>query len=64
MDLTKLAGIKDWIPLKTVKGVRSFLGFRNFYQRFIGNYVEIAKPLNGRQKFSNGHKNVKQPSKV
>jgi len=27
MDPTKLAGIKDWIPLKTVKGVRSFLGF-------------------------------------
>jgi len=31
MDLMKLAGIKDWIPLKTVKGVRSFLGFSNFY---------------------------------
>jgi len=46
MDVTKLAGIKDWIPLKTVKGIGSFLGFSNFYQRFIGNYVDIAKPLN------------------
>jgi len=31
MDPTKLAGRKDWIPPKTVKGVRSFLGFGNFY---------------------------------
>jgi len=46
MDPTKLTGIKDWIPPKTVKGLRSLLGFGNFYQRFIGNYVEIAKPLN------------------
>jgi len=45
MDLTKLTGIKDWIPPKTVKGVRSFLEISNFYQRFIGNYTEIAKPM-------------------
>jgi len=31
MNLTKLTGIKGWIPPKTVKGVRSFLGFGNFY---------------------------------
>lgn len=29
-----------------MKGVRSFLGFRNFYQRFICNYAKIAQPLN------------------
>jgi len=46
MDLTKLTGIKDWIPPKTVKGIRSFLGFGNFYQKFISNYMEITKPLN------------------
>jgi len=46
MDPTKLAGIKDWISPKTVKGVRSFLGFSNFYQKFIGKYAEITKPLN------------------
>ena len=46
MDPTKLAGIGEWAPPKTVKGVRSFLGFCNFYRRFIGNYMEIAKPLN------------------
>ena len=31
MDPTKLAGIRDWIPPTNVKGVRSFLGFGNFY---------------------------------
>uniref|UniRef100_A0A0W0GFR5 Pro-pol protein n=1 Tax=Moniliophthora roreri TaxID=221103 RepID=A0A0W0GFR5_MONRR len=45
MDPTKLAGIKDWEPPTTVKGVRSFLGFANFYQKFIGRYAEIAQPL-------------------
>jgi hypothetical protein len=31
MDLTKLAGICDWPAPTNVKGVRSFLGFGNFY---------------------------------
>ena len=46
MDPTKLAGIRDWTLPKDVKGVRSFLGFGNFYQRFIGNYTKITRPLN------------------
>uniref|UniRef100_A0A0W0FVK4 Reverse transcriptase/retrotransposon-derived protein RNase H-like domain-containing protein n=1 Tax=Moniliophthora roreri TaxID=221103 RepID=A0A0W0FVK4_MONRR len=45
MDPTKLAGIKDWEAPKTVKGVRSFLGFVNFYRKFIGKYAELAHPL-------------------
>jgi hypothetical protein len=28
-----------------VKGVRSFLGFANFYWRFIKNYSELTAPL-------------------
>ncbi|ESK81255.1 reverse transcriptase-rnase h-integrase [Moniliophthora roreri MCA 2997] len=45
MDETKLAGIKDWEAPKTVKGVQSFLGFTNFYRKFIGKYAELARPL-------------------
>ncbi|ESK83355.1 hypothetical protein Moror_8766 [Moniliophthora roreri MCA 2997] len=45
MDETKLAGIKDWEVPKTIKGVRSFLGFANFYRKFIGKYAELARPL-------------------
>jgi len=46
MDPTKLKGIRDWPVPKTVKQVRSFLGFGNFYRRFIRRYSDIAKPLN------------------
>ncbi|ESK80881.1 reverse transcriptase-rnase h-integrase, partial [Moniliophthora roreri MCA 2997] len=45
MDETKLAGIKDWEAPKTIKGVQSFLGFVNFYHKFIGKYAELARPL-------------------
>jgi hypothetical protein len=42
MAPTKLAEICDWPAPMNIKGVRSFLGFRNFYQRFIGHFAEIA----------------------
>ena len=29
-----------------IKEVESFLGFENFYQRFIQNFSHTAKPLN------------------
>ena len=45
MDPTKLSGIAEWpIPAK-VKDVQSFLGFTNYYRRFIGDYSNIARPL-------------------
>ena len=45
MDPVKLNGIAQWpIPSK-VKDIRSFLGFANFYRRFISNYSTIARPL-------------------
>jgi hypothetical protein len=46
MDPMKLAGMHSWPVPTNVKGVRSFLGFGNFYQRFIGHFAEIAQPLN------------------
>ena len=45
MDTSKLMGIKKWTPPKTVKQVWSFLGFCNFYWKFIGHYTKISKPL-------------------
>ena len=46
MDTGKLRGIQDWPIPTTVKQVRAFLGFGNFYRRFIRGYSELAKPLN------------------
>jgi len=45
VDPDKVAVVKDWRYPKTVKGVQSFLGFCNFYRRFIPNYGNVAKPL-------------------
>jgi len=45
MDPAKLKGITEWEPPKTVKEVRSFLGFCNFYRHFISRYSDIARPL-------------------
>jgi RNase H-like domain found in reverse transcriptase len=46
MDLVKLGGIRDWPTPTTVKQVWSFLGFGNFYRRFISHYSDLAQPLN------------------
>ena len=42
MDPLKLAGIRDWPVLTTVNQVCSFLGFGNFYHRFISGFAHIA----------------------
>jgi len=46
MDPGKLKGIQDWPTPTTVKQIRGFLGFGNFYRRFIWRFSELAKPLN------------------
>ena len=46
IDPVKLKGIADWPQPETVKQVRSFLGFGNYYRRFIQNYSDLTKPLN------------------
>ena len=46
MDPGKLKGISEWPSPTTVKQTRGFLGFGNFYWRFIQHFSEIAKPLN------------------
>ena len=45
MDPTKLNGIRNWPTPTSVKDIRSFLGFTNFYRKFIGDYSNIAHPI-------------------
>ena len=46
MDQTKVAGILEWPIPHTRKELRGFLGFLNFYRRFIKDFAAIARPLN------------------
>ena len=46
MDQEKVKAILDWPAPSSIKGVRSFLGLANFYQRFIQDYTQVARLLN------------------
>jgi RNase H-like domain found in reverse transcriptase len=46
MDPIKLSEIRDWPILTTVKQVRGFIGFANFYRQFIKKFSELILPLN------------------
>jgi len=45
VDPKKVNAIYNWKPLCTIKGIQFFLGFYNFYRRFIRNYRVMATPL-------------------
>jgi hypothetical protein len=45
MDPAKVKGITEWPTPTSVKQVQAFLGFCNFYRRFIHNYSTMARPL-------------------
>jgi len=46
MEQDKIKVVKEWKTLTKIKEVESFLGFANFYRRFIQNFSHMAKPLN------------------
>jgi hypothetical protein len=46
MDLNKVKSILEWPIPTNKKDVRSFLGFTNFYRKFIGSYSSLCQPLN------------------
>jgi hypothetical protein len=45
MDPAKVETIRNWPDPRKVRDIQSFLGFANFYRRFILKYSEIALPL-------------------
>lgn len=44
-DPAKIAAVRDWKTPVTVTEVRSFLGLRNFFSRFIQGFAVLAAPL-------------------
>jgi hypothetical protein len=45
MDPSKVSAVVDWPRPANVKDVQSFLGFANFYRRFIKDFAKMASPL-------------------
>ena len=45
MDPKKVEAVTTWPTPKSVKDIQSFLGFANFYWRFIKDYSKEAEPL-------------------
>ena len=45
MDPVKLQAVKDWPHPKSVKDIQKFLGFCNFYRRFVHAYSTLARLL-------------------
>lgn len=45
MDPEKVRAIVEWKRPKTVKEVRGFLSFTNFYRQFIEQYSDVVAPL-------------------
>ena len=45
-DPKKVEAVKNWTTPRMVMDVQSFLGFTNYYRRFIKDYAKVARPLN------------------
>ena len=55
MDSSKVQTILDWPIPRNIKAAQSFLGFANFYRRFIRNYSKIVSPLTALTKKDNAY---------
>lgn len=45
MDPAKVQAILDWVRPTSLKALQRFLGFANFYRKFIKNFSVMAKPI-------------------
>src|SRR5437660_1203700 len=45
MSTAKVESIKSWPVPRDLKDVQAFLGFANFYRRFIEGFSKVCKPL-------------------
>ena len=45
MEDKQIEAVKNWPEPKSVQNIQVFIGFANFYQRFIRDFSRIAAPL-------------------
>ena len=41
----ELKAVRDWSKPQNVRDIRSFLGYANYYRRFVKNFARVAGPL-------------------
>jgi hypothetical protein len=46
MDPIKVKAVTDWPTPRNLRELRGFLGFANFYRRFIKDFAKLTRPLN------------------
>jgi len=46
MEKEKVDGVLSWPEPRNVKDIRKFLGLANYYQRFIKDFAQVARPMN------------------
>ena len=45
MEAERIEVVKEWLKPKLVRDIQVFLGFANFYRRFIQGFNKIVAPL-------------------
>jgi len=61
MSQEKVEAVLSWEEPKSLSETQSFLGFANFYRRFIKDYSKVARPLTElTKKWKNGHGTPRQ----
>ncbi len=53
MEETRIKVVRDWPKPQSVNEIQVFLGFPNFYKRFIRNFSRIAAPLTSKLRTTN-----------
>ena len=46
VDPAKIEAIWNWNTSTCIKDIKAFIGFCNFYRRFVLNFLKVAGPLN------------------
>ncbi|SYW77577.1 uncharacterized protein UHO2_02385 [Ustilago hordei] len=64
MDPEKVHTVKEWPMPESIHDIQRFLGFANFYQRFIAHFAHIAKPLTSLVKPIEWFKKFKLPEEA
>ncbi|KAJ1039059.1 hypothetical protein NDA10_002941 [Ustilago hordei] len=64
MDPEKVRTVKEWPMPESIHDIQRFLGFANFYRRFIAHFAHIAKPLTALVKPIEWFKKFKLPEEA